>query len=64
MWQTIWYKRFINEDGNLEDRVDIVKTESNGKSLTTRRVILSTISILMVICISIGIAYLTLIGKE
>ena len=64
MWQTIWYKRFINEDGNLEDRVDIVKTESNGKYLTTRRVILSTISILMVIGISIGIAYLTLIGKE
>ena len=64
MWQTIWYKRFINEDGNLEDRVDIVKTESKGKSLTTRRVILSTISILMVIGISIGIAYLTLMGKE
>ena len=64
MWQTIWYKRFINEDGNLEDRVDIVKTESNGKSLTTRRVILSTFSILMIIGISIGIAYLTLIGKE
>ena len=64
MWQTIWYKRFINEDGNLEDRVDIVKTESNGKSLKTRRVILSTFSILMVIGISIGIAYLTLIGKK
>ena len=63
MWQTIWYKRFINEDGNLEDRVDIV-TESKGKSLTTRRVILLTFSILMVIGISIGIAYLTLKGKE
>ena len=62
MWQTIWYKRFINEDGNLEDRVDIVKTESNGKS--TRRLILLTVSILMVIGISIGIAYLTLMGKE
>ena len=62
MWQTIWYKRFINEDGNLEDRVDIVKTESNGKS--TRRLILLTVSILMVIGISIGIAYLTLIGKK
>ena len=62
MWQTIWYKRIINEDGNLEDRVDIVKTESNGKS--TRRLILLTVSILMVIGISIGIAYLTLIGKK
>ena len=62
MWQTIWYKRFINEDGNLEDRVDIVKTESNGKS--TRRLILLTVSILMVIGISIGIAYLTLMGKK
>ena len=63
MWQTIWYKRFINEEGKLEDRVDIVKTESNGKYLTTRRVILSTFSILMVIGISIGIAYFTIMGK-